>query len=722
MATLVLTAVGTAIGGPIGGAIGAALGQQVDGRLFGGTGGQGPRLRDLHVQTSSYGNAVPAIFGAMRVAGTVIWATDLVEKKMKSGGGKGRPSTTSYSYSANLAIALSSRPIVRLGRIWADGNLMRGAAGDLKNGGRMRVYYGHGDQDMDPLIAADVGAGKCPAHRDLAYVVFEDLPLADFGNRIPSMTFEIFEREGPVLLGDIFETASAGVIRGQSGEQLTGYALEGRNVREAVSPLMEALPILIRPKGEELELLDWTVAAPAHDILPVAGNDGRRIARPVRILPPASRVPESLAIRHYDPARDYQTGVQQSERGRAVQNRLQIDLPAAIGAGGARRLTALRLLQIQRAQAQMEADIVHDGGLVAGDIVRDDDGGYWRVIEVEYVRGAMHVSASRLVDSRADIGPGGDSGRSVTAPDLLLGHTRIMLVELPATGDRDPGRPVIIMAAAGDSAGWRRAALSLRQGSRLIDIGESAEPATMGIVEVPPGSHSPYLLDDGAGIEISLLHDGMLLPVGNGDPLDSAAPALWLGGEIIRYGRADYLGEGRYLVRQLLRGCFGSEAAIGGHVAGEMVLLLDRDELREIDEVVFAAGQYLEAEAIGPGDDAPIMAGTGISGLATLPFPPVHGRFAMLPDGDVEIMWVRRARVDYGWRDGVEHPLVEDGELYAVSFIREDILQHLAEVTGPQLRIGGADWQAISAGASVRCEIVQVGRHGRSSPLMLNII
>src|SRR3546814_14722593 len=89
----------------------------------------GPRLSELDVQTSTYGSQVPQIIGAMRVAGTVIWATDLNENKQKSGGGKGRPSVTSYSYSVSFAVAISSRPILRVGRIWADGNLLRGQIG-----------------------------------------------------------------------------------------------------------------------------------------------------------------------------------------------------------------------------------------------------------------------------------------------------------------------------------------------------------------------------------------------------------------------------------------------------------------------------------------------------------------------------------------------------------------------------------------------------------------
>jgi hypothetical protein len=111
MATLVFSAIGTMIGGPIGGAIGTFVGSQIDGAIFGGARREGPRLKELSVTTSSYGTAIPRHFGTMRVPGSIIWATDLVEHREKKGGGKKRPSVTTYTYSASFAVALASRPI-----------------------------------------------------------------------------------------------------------------------------------------------------------------------------------------------------------------------------------------------------------------------------------------------------------------------------------------------------------------------------------------------------------------------------------------------------------------------------------------------------------------------------------------------------------------------------------------------------------------------------------
>ncbi|MAC58311.1 MAG: hypothetical protein CMH85_08540, partial [Novosphingobium sp.] len=79
MATIVFNAVGSYLGGPIGGAIGSLIGRQVDTALFGSSSRQGPRLAELAVSTSSYGQILPRHFGRMRVAGSILWATDLVE-------------------------------------------------------------------------------------------------------------------------------------------------------------------------------------------------------------------------------------------------------------------------------------------------------------------------------------------------------------------------------------------------------------------------------------------------------------------------------------------------------------------------------------------------------------------------------------------------------------------------------------------------------------------
>jgi hypothetical protein len=210
MASLVLSAAGGALGGAVFGPIGAIAGRiagavagsVIDRSLFGNNADrtiEGPRLADLDVMASTEGAPIPRIYGRARISGQVIWATPLEEvvstRTDPSSGGKGGASgpsttTTTYSYFANFAVGLCAGPIGRVMRVWADG-----APLDLA-GLTMRTYTGAEDQTADPLIVAREGADNTPAYRGLAYVVFERLALADFGNRIPQLAFEVMRPVG----------------------------------------------------------------------------------------------------------------------------------------------------------------------------------------------------------------------------------------------------------------------------------------------------------------------------------------------------------------------------------------------------------------------------------------------------------------------------------------------------------------------------------------------
>ncbi len=207
MATLVLQSAGAALGAGLGGPLGAVLGQTagamagaaVDRALFGAgpiSLREGPRLTTLAGLTSTEGAGIPRVYGRVRLGGQIIWATRFEEQVQvtRSGGsggkggiGGGAPAqqTTSYTYFANLAVGLCEGPIAFVRRIWADGVEIDRT---LVN---MRVYAGDENQAPDPLIVAKEGADHAPAYRGLAYVVFERLPLAGYGDRVPQLSFEV---------------------------------------------------------------------------------------------------------------------------------------------------------------------------------------------------------------------------------------------------------------------------------------------------------------------------------------------------------------------------------------------------------------------------------------------------------------------------------------------------------------------------------------------------
>lgn len=211
MTQLVIGAVGAGIGfligGPTGAQVGWALGSVVGGAIA-APDQQGPRLSERTVQLSSYGAALPEIWGGARLAGNIIWSTDLNESSNTESAGKGGPEVTTYSYSVSCAVAICDREIGAIRRIWADAKLVYDARADADAAtlaasaafaAYMTVYTGTSTQMPDPTIEAVEGAGEVEAFRDTAYVVFTDLPLGDYGNRIPNFTFEVTSEEAQAV-------------------------------------------------------------------------------------------------------------------------------------------------------------------------------------------------------------------------------------------------------------------------------------------------------------------------------------------------------------------------------------------------------------------------------------------------------------------------------------------------------------------------------------------
>lgn len=245
MATILLSAAGAAMGAGFGGtvlglsgavigrAIGATLGRVIDQRLM-GAGSESVemgKVERFRLMGASEGAAVSKIWGRVRVAGQVIWATRFQETITTSGGGKGvsRPTTENHTYTVSLAIALCEGRIRRVGRIWADGNEISPSSLE------MRVYVGDEVQLPDPKISAVEGADNAPAYRGIAYVVIEDLDLSAFGNRVPQFTFEVVRAANAPENTTIAELAAT--VPGVCMIPGTGeYALATVPVRYALGP------------------------------------------------------------------------------------------------------------------------------------------------------------------------------------------------------------------------------------------------------------------------------------------------------------------------------------------------------------------------------------------------------------------------------------------------------------------------------------------------------
>ncbi len=724
MATLVFSAIGTMLGGPLGGAIGALVGQQVDHAIIGSTSREGPRLKELSVTTSSYGTAIPRHFGKMRVPGSIIWATDLVEHRNKQGGGKGRPSVTSFSYTASFAVALASRPILGIGRIWADGNLLRGSAGDMKASGIFRYHVGTRDQAPDALIAAAEGAGMCPAFRGIAYAVFEDLDLSDFGNRIPTLTFEVIADSGALSLGLLFDGTLPDIDAGIALPGIAGLTCEGAYA-DTLATLDPVFPMNCDASGEQLVVArDRLQSAPIT--LPEAatatgdGDFGAAAGYARKRAPVSVNPPEIL--RYYDIDRDFQPGLQRAAGRPFPGQPRSLDLPAALAASDARRLADVAARRIEWSRQSLSWRSCQLDPQIAPGAVVTAPGlpGQWRVADWEWRESGVELMLLRERPA-GTVQMAADPGRANLPVDVAAGSSSLAAFELPWDGSGSGDTPAIYAAISSITPGWSGAALFVDQGDgNLLPLGPSGRARSiLGHSADVLGSASPMLMDRHSTVTISLQSPDMLLVDATPRQLAMGANRALLGEEIIQFARAVPLGNGIWRLESLMRGRGGSEAAISAHAAGETFVLLDGTPVA-LDSALVGPTPGAVIAAIGLGDPAPVTSPIACRGATLRPLTPVHGRSRTMPDGALELSWTRRSRGWWLWPDGVDAPLHEQAELYEILY--GPIGQPLArwETSEPRLVLTTATLAALNGlqpGETLR--VRQRGSYSVSDALQL---
>ena len=666
----------------------------------------------------------------MRVPGTIIWATDLVEHREKNGGGKASPSLTSYSYTASFAVALSSRPIVGLGRIWADGNLLRGAAGDLKVTGTMRVYTGEADQNPDLLMAAAEGIERCPAFRGLSYVVFEDLALADFFNRIPALTFEVLADPGSFSLAEIVHPLIDDADAGLPLPELMGFACEGSLI-ETLRVLEPIFPMDCDAGGEiltfargRLQMNPIDMTEPAGSVRDEDFGSGTGYSR--KRSPPPQRASKSL--RYYDVDRDYLTGLQRA-LGRAGPGQPEtMELPAAMSAATARDLVERMWRRSEWSRDQLAWRTAElDPAIAPGTIVAVPNvQGRWRVDEWEWRDTGVELSLSRIVPRGPDaaMNVNVDPGRVSPPTDSPSTPTLLAAFELPWDGSGSGDQPSLFAAVSSEGPNWKGAALFVDNGDgNLLPLGPSGKSrCILGECDSPLAAASPLLMDRSNVLFVKLPDPAMNLPNANGRQLALGANQAVVGEEIIQFGLATPLGGGHWRLELLLRGRGGTEAAIAGHVVGETFILLDGAPL-SLNAMFVGTAQTATILASGLADSVPVSAEVALRGITRRPLSPVHARVDRLSDGGLDLSWTRRARGAWTWDDGVDAPLHEEAETYIVAF--GDLAQPIASwtVTQPKLTLDAAALMVRrSQLPGGKLSVRQQGNYALSEPLILATI
>ncbi len=716
MATLVLSAVGTALGGPLGGALGSLVGQAVDQQLFGEGPRKGPRLGDLTVQTASYGTMIPRIYGTMRVAGSVVWATDLVETETAVSGGKGGSDALRYAYTASFAVAVSSRKALRIGRIWADGKLMRGAAGDLKVPGAMRFHDGGEGQVADPLIASVEGASGATAFRGIALAVFEDLAVAEYGNRIPMLTFEVVADEGDVAVGALLNDASGGAIDCAASATVGGYAAHGASIGDAIGVVVEMAAVRLRDAGGVLTDRGAVGRSVTGSQIGCAAGSSAEAHRIERSRRPLGEMPTRLGLSYYDPARDYQAGLAEAGEAGGRTGRA-VDFAASVSADRARGLAETRLARLwaerEEVRVTLRPAFVE---LAPGDALRLAElPGIWRVAEVEIK--ALVVSARLVCEAGGAVAFVGDAGRASAGIDEVALPTALVLMDLPDLGG---GAETMSLLVAAASAGtWKPISVSVTANGAAWATVAVERAAVIGRATSVLGAGSAVLHDELNDVVVTLVDGAAHLLSCDDAALAMGMNLAMIGDELVQFGRAEPASGGQFRLSRLLRGRRGSEWAMAGHAVGEAFVLIDAERLARIVLPGEMVGAAVTVVPNGLGD----VTSAGVSGIAggeSLRPPAPVGLRASHDAAGLSIGWTRRSRVGWGWIDGIDAPLGEASETYRVRLFQGAVAREWT-CSVPSLVVTNAELATFASGDAMLA-VRQVGDRAASREIYLKII
>jgi len=732
---------GAAIGGAIGGSIGGILDQTFLFPLFNNQKTTGPRLDDFQLQTASEGSPINFVVGdGVRIAGTLIWAGPLVEKKKKTKVSKSQK-VTSFSYSISVAIGVCEGPISGIQTIWADGKVIYdNGAFDVRYED-LDIYNGT-QTTADADIEAIQGVGEVPAHIGIAYVKIKAFQLADFGNRIPNFTFLVKQTVTPTLASAVLTIVGRlGVIPPafdysalSALDLVKGYSLSGpQNTIQALEPLLLAFAIEARERAGTLHFFPRQSSGSTNvEYIDMAAHELDQQVPQVLTLTdnPTRRLPDEMIVTYIDTTNDFQQASQRAKLNERV-NRITatINMPMVLTPGQARAIAERELysLYAYRSYAEFtlpprwisieEGDllVITDGTQVFSVRITEANQGYNLITQVKGV-----LEQSQTLSSTPGTSSGNSSGNIPYVPPAIT----FLVLNMPSLTDDVVNTPGYYVAACATSPTANFRGVVIYTSTDNVDFDELARissEATMGVTINAVPSASVDVKDTVNFVDVTL-YDGLLASA-TPDQVNRGTNWALVGNEIIAFETVASIGTNQYRLSNLYRGRRDTMdvSDLGGHVIGERFLLLERDtltftsiETAELNQPVYVKAVPLYANA---GDYVGSLFTPNGENVKNFRPRPVQRDTSKGGAFDIYITWQRRSRYVSRIFGGSANPLDEPFERYDVLIYENTIagtLLRTVRVTDATFYNYTKSFQTedgmIVPGGQVYVELYQLGR------------
>lgn len=699
----------------------------------------GPKLDDTGIVGSAYGASIPYVRGTMRTPANIHWGLPLREQvnvqKQSAGKGQTVTSTTWSYYGTFAALICQGHELARPLRIWAEKKLIWEApdtdlhtSGNLIGGGTFEFFPGTYTQGRSAIIEAALGTADTPAYRGRAYVVFSELPVEQFGNRIPTIEVEVSigAAETSALVADILYDLciASGLTPSQIDvsevtQEIQGIRVTSGQAAQTIESLCAGLSLQIIDTGDKIAFrpIEQEVQPliPESSLLDMGDTDNFPITT-VR----EDQLPQTVQINYLDVDRDYQVGTQsQSRQVTMSKTVLSLDAPMAMDATQAFQIADSALYRSWIAREQygpfgLDRTWMH---LEPGDVIPVEVDGITYTVRIKKITTGANCSRQiegEAYDSSVLTGnTGGDSGSFTSQTAPTLGDTYLRLMDAPGQNDSEATQVGVRIAATGTGPGWRSGVIEhsldgVSWSTLAVLDSYSLTGYAITTLQDPPAHIGNGSFDNDSWVDIQLIK-GTLASVTD-ELAIAGANAIMIGQEEIYFANVESIGVNQWRLSRLLRGRRGTEPFMTGHVADETATEIYSSLFVPMSVAVI--GQTRQYRVTPTGGVASVPVAFVLEGNSARCFSPVLVMGARDGGLNLTINWTRRSRIGTEFPDAGEIPMDESTELYEVEIMDgADVVRTISSST-PSCTYSAAD-QTTDFGApqsSLSVRVYQIGQ------------
>ncbi len=599
----------------------------------------------------------------------------------------------------------------------------------------LAIYLGTDDQMPDPTMQAYLGAGDVPAYRNTAYVVFDTLVLTDFGNTIPTMTFEVVQNSQKIylnqIIGDICDLSGLDPdeydANGTLPDQLVdGYALtQNKSGREAITEMQKVFPFDAFESGWKLKF-NWINQRPVGRI---DRNDlGARVAGEDK-LPVSDEMtkahefdlPKRYNLKFQERVRDFSMNhvwaVREVPNSNTVlDNEVTMALTRTEAKTWAETQLALRFQARRTYKRFLPRKYIV---LEPGDAIQMPDAGeenldpifwrYSRLIEKQVGKNGIlectfmdHVYSEKVITAITEGGIITPTDNKIPVGAATFGF----LMDCPLLLDSDPDNVGFYDVLAGTQVTWPGGAL-------MVDLATNASISAFGETAAVPSSGTNYYalnsssVQAGAGyatqtlmtnkhpmswdyesqlVVMMLNRDFVLASISQQDAMYNPWNLAMVGQEIVQYCNVVNNGNGFWTINPpILRGLRGTDYAMGaydavnnpaGHQDGETFVQLTIGTVQRVKHDLSYLNVKETYKAVTSGTDISLAPSFTFTNTGNSLRPRAVQVLYAYKDSSHNryLVWTPRARQNGALTDGATVVLDQPTEAYEIDVIQSGVV------------------------------------------------